>query len=279
MEKRLLWAALAFLVCLPLFSHSEEVFESSAVSALGWDMTNVLPPQAGLQVNSVFYRYTTQKAVEDALIVHVQNEDTAGPGYIFRSSDDWTGVPGNTITRFVPVSLAGSRFGQGSIQTEGFGTVSNPTVIYNYSYEPCFDPQSDPSCPGYVPPFEPLEMEMYDPLSDEFIRMQMERKATQDRTDEEDRDRRRMQSMKESRLEKALGAASSAMLTANALAMEAQLLSMSVIPTTYQTSLVGGRYDDSIELPSKKLPDNPSGRRVGLAQQLLHERMVDSQYD
>jgi hypothetical protein len=122
-------------------------------------------------------------------------------------------------------------------------------------------------------------MEVYDPLSDEFIRMEMERKATQDRTDEEDRDRRRMQSMKQERLEKALSAVNTAMLTANALAMEAQLLSMSVIPTTYQTSLVGGRYDDSIELPSKKLPDNPSGRRVGLAQQLLHERMVDSQYD
>jgi len=237
----------------------------------------VLPPQAGLQVNSVFYRYTTEKAVEDALLVHVQNEDTDGPGYIFRSTDDWTGVPGNTITRFIPVSLAGSRFGQGSIQTEGFGTVSNPTVIYNYSYDPCFDPQSDPSCPGYLPPFEPLEMEMYD--SDEFIQAELDRKATLDRTDEEERDRRRMQGMKQERLEKTLSAVNTAMLTANAAAMEAQLVAMSVIPSSYQTTIVGGRYDDSVELPSKKLPDNASGRRVGLAQQLLHERMVDSQYD
>jgi len=242
-------------------------------------MTNVLPPQAGLQVNSVFYRYTTQKAVKDALLVHVQNEDTAGPGYIFRSTDDWTGVPGNTITRFVPVAFAGDRFGQGSIQTEGFGTVSNPTVIYNYSYDPCFDPQSDPSCPGYMPPLPVLEVEMYDPLSDEFIQAELDRKATLDDTDEEERDRRRMQSTKESRLEKALSVVNTALLTANAAAMEAQLLSMSVIPSTYQTTIVGGRYDDSVELPSKKLPDNERGRRIGLAQQLLHERMVDSQYD
>ena len=242
-------------------------------------MTNVLPPQAGLQVNSVFYRYTTQKAVEDALLVHVQNEDTAGPGYIFRSTDDWTGVPGNTITRFVPVALAGSRFGQGSIQTEGFGTVSNPTVIDNYSYDPCFDPQSDPSCPGYMPPLPTVTVEEYDPLSDEFIQAELERKASLDDTDEEDRDRRRMQGFKQERLEKALSAVNTALLTANAAAMEAQLLSMSVIPSTYQTTIVGGRYDDSVELPSKKLPDNERGRRVGLAQQLLHERMVDSQYD
>ena len=242
-------------------------------------MTNVLPPQAGLQVNSVFYRYTTQKAVEDALLVHVQNEDTAGPGYIFRSTDNWTGVPGNTITRVVPVALAGSRFGNGSIQTEGFGTVSNPTVIYNYSYDPCFDPQSDPSCPGYMPPLPTVTVEDYDPLSDEFIQAELDRKASLDDTDEEDRDRRRMQSGKQERLEKALSAVNTALLTANAAAMEAQLLSMSLIPSTYQTTIVGGRYDDSVELPSKKLPDNERGRRVGLAQQLLHERMVDSQYD
>ena len=242
-------------------------------------MTNVLPPQAGLQVNSVFYRYTTQKAVEDALLVHVQNEDTAGPGYIFRSTDDWTGVPGNTITRVVPVALAGSRFGNGSIQTEGFGTVSNPTVIYNYSYDPCFDPQSDPSCPGYMPPLPALEVQEYDPLSDEFIQAELDRKASLDDTDEEERDRRRMQSKKQERLEKALSVVNTALLTANAAAMQAQLLSMSLIPSTYQTTIVGGRYDDSVELPSKKLPDNERGRRVGLAQQLLHERMVDSQYD
>lgn len=88
-----------------------------------------------------------------------------------------------------------------------------------------------------------------------------------------------MQGFKQERLEKALSAVNTALLTANAAAMEAQLLSMSVIPSTYQTTIVGGRYDDSVELPSKKLPDNERGRRVGLAQQLLHERMVDSQYD
>lgn len=70
-------------------------------------MTNVLPQQLGLTVNSVIYRYTTEKNTEDDMLVHVQNENLLGNGYIFRSTDDWSGLPGNTINKTVPVGAIG----------------------------------------------------------------------------------------------------------------------------------------------------------------------------
>jgi len=277
--------ALGLLAYLPSYSYSEEVFgstQNAAGSGFVWDMTNVLPAEAGLQVDSVFYRYTTQKVIEDNLIVYVQNRNAEGPGYIFRSADDWSGLPGNTLTRLVPVpGLEGSVFGEGSIETEGFGTVSSPTVIYNYSFDPCFDPQSSPACPGYRPELLIPEMpEVIDPLNDQFIQDELERKASLKDQDQEDRDRRRMAAeKKQDRLEKALGAVNSALMTASAEAKAAELFALSMIPTTYVTSLPSGTYEDTLDFSSKKLPDNNKGRRVGLAQQVLHEKMVDSQYD
>jgi hypothetical protein len=40
----------------------------------------------------------------------------------------------------------------------------------------------------------------------------------------------------------------------------------------------GGVYNETIKLVDKKIDDNKQGLRNGLAQQLLHEKMVDMQY-
>ena len=66
-------------------------------------MQNILPQQAGLTVGSVIYRYTAVKNIEDDMLVHVQNEDALGDGYIFRETDDWSGLEGNNIYKVVPV--------------------------------------------------------------------------------------------------------------------------------------------------------------------------------
>lgn len=244
-------------------------------------MVNILPQQAGLQVNNIFYRYTTIKNTADPFSVAIQNEDAQGPGFIFRSVDDWTGLPGNTLTRVIPTNIPIDRMGQGSIETTGFGTVTDPTVIYSYQYDPCFDPQSSPECPGFIPPMPEVAMpQIRDPLDDEFIQEEMKRKATLEDQDQEERDRRRIAAeKKEDRLERALGAVNSALMTASAEAKAAELFALSAIPTTYVTSLPSGTYEDTLDFSSKKLPDNNRGRRVGLAQQVLHEKMVDSQYD
>jgi uncharacterized membrane-anchored protein len=46
----------------------------------------------------------------------------------------------------------------------------------------------------------------------------------------------------------------------------------------YATSIPGGVYKESVSLVDTKLPENRKGLRNGLAQQILHEKMVDMQY-
>lgn len=243
-------------------------------------MTNLLPAQAGLEVNGVIYRYTTEKDPAADMLVHVQNENALGSGYIFRSTDDWSGLPGNTINKSVPVAnIPIEYWGLGSIEVEGEGTVKDSTVIYNYSFDPCFNPQSSPDCPGYV---EPVNIDTFiyeDPLEDPFIKKELEKEAPSKDEDQEERDRRKEKSKKkEKRLETALGAVNSALFTAQAVAQEAELLAMNVQIINYQTSMPGGKYEETVQYKDKQLPENPRGLRTGLAQQLLHEEMVEMQY-
>ena len=46
----------------------------------------------------------------------------------------------------------------------------------------------------------------------------------------------------------------------------------------YAADIDGGVYKEIVVLPTKDIPDNKRGLRNGLAQQVLHERMVQSQY-
>lgn len=247
-------------------------------------MTNVLPQQAGLEVNGVVYRYTTVKKTEDDMIVNIQNQNALGPGYIFRSSDNWSGLPGNTIQKAVPINNIPIQFwGDGSIDVEGQGEVVNASVVYTYQFDPCFNPQSDPSCPGYID-FNQYTIEVtegYDPLDDEFVQQEMERKAKLDDEDEKDRQRKKVADEKKQRdrLEVALGAINSALLTAEAEAKAAELFALAEIPQTYTVvNIPGGSYNESARLIDAKLPDNPRGARNTWAQQLLHEQMIDLQY-
>ena len=47
----------------------------------------------------------------------------------------------------------------------------------------------------------------------------------------------------------------------------------------YGANIRGGEYKDTIVLVDKKLEDSKAGLRNGLAQQILHEQMIDMQYD
>lgn len=258
--------------------------QNAASEALQWTMTTVLPQQTGLMVNGVVYRYTTEKDPNDPLLVHVQNENARGEGYIFRETDDWSGLPSNTINKAVPISnIDISYWGDGSIVTEGFGTVKNASVIYTYQYDPCFDPQSRPDCPGYKDPFvlELGEVEVVDPLDDDLIQDELDRKAMLDDEDQEDRDRKKVKSKKklDERLEKVLGIVNTTILAAEAQAKHAELMALAQIPTTYTVSISGGTYEETTVLLDKKLPENRKGLRNNLAQQLKHQEMVDMQYE
>jgi hypothetical protein len=278
-------AALALLVCSS-YSYSEEIFGTTqnAADALQWTMTEVLPQQAGLTVSNVIYRYTSVKQIEDDMLVHVQNQNAQAPGFIFRETDDWSGIPGNTINKVVPVqNIPIELWGDGSIEVEGIGEVTNASVFYSFQYEPCFDPQSDPTCPGYKDPFDMMmeAVDVYDPMKDQFIQDELDRKAVMDEEDEEDRQRRKMmaEGKKESNLEGALSIVNTALMTAEAQAKAAELMAMNFIPQTYYQAIPDTKYEETVVLNGGNIPDNNKGRRVGFAQQLLHEKMVDSQYN
>ena len=273
--------ALLVLVAYSSYSSSEIVFGSTnPTSGYDWVMTNILPQQAGLTVGSVIYRYSVNKVTEDPMLVHVQNENAAGSGYIFRSTDDWSGLPGNTINKAVSVGdIPLESWGAGSIEVEGIGTVEDPTVVYTYRYDNCFDPQSDPTCIGYVAPVNYEDTFSYvDPLSDEFIQAELARKAEIEEEEEAERKARESEKKKE-KLEELLGGVNTAMLDAQATAQADALFSMNYMPISYYSSIPGGSYADTLKYQDKQLPSNKKGRRIGLAQQLLHEEMVESQYD
>ena len=274
------------------YSYSETIFGTTGNAtqdSMNWVMSNVLPKQAGLTVGSVVYQYTTIKNTEDDMIVHVQNEDALNEGeYIFRETDDWSGLPSNTINKVVAVDeIVIDRWGDGSIEIEGQGEVIEPRVVYNYRFDPCFDPQSDITCPDYVPPFDesmlPDEPEVVDPLENDVIQDEIDRKATLKDEEEEEQDRQKTKSKEKKKervsLEKVLGIVNDSLLSAESVALHNELISLNYIPKTYFVTLPDTKYEETVVLKDANLPKNKKGRRVGLAQQLLHQQMVDSQWE
>lgn len=278
----------ALLAYLPHYSYSNEVYGqtvNAAANGLNWVMPSILPEQAGLRVSDVIYRYTTVKDRSDDMVVSVQNENAVAPGYVFRSIDDWSGLPGNKINKVVPVDLIPLElWGNGSIEIEGKGEVVDPFVIYNYRYDPCFDPQADPSCPGYIPeylpePVNPLDL-IDDPLEDELIQAELEKETEKGDEEEDEEDSQRMQALllEMEKLENLLGGVNAQLESAQAALILQELINMSALPVSYSKQLRGGTYEDTLQYDTRRVPSNLKARRVGLAQELLHQEMVNSQY-
>lgn len=278
----------ALLAYLPHYSYSNEVYgqtTNAAANGLNWVMPSILPEQAGLRVSDVIYRYTTVKDRSDDMVVSVQNENAVAPGYVFRSIDDWSGLPGNKINKVIPVDLIPIElWGNGSIEIEGKGQVVDPFVIYNYRYDPCYDPQADPSCPGYIPeylpePVNPLDL-IDDPLEDELIQAELEKETEKGDEEEDEEDSQRMQALllEMERLENLLGGVNAQLESAQAALILQELINMSALPVSYSKQLRGGTYEDTLQYDTRRVPSNLKARRVGLAQELLHQEMVNSQY-
>lgn len=269
-------------------SYSEQVFgttQNAASSSYNWVMQNILPQQAGLTVSNVIYRYNAIKEVQDDMIVYVQNEDALGDGYVFREEDDWSGLPGTGIRKVIPVgAIPLQRWGDGSIEIQGEGSVENASVTYTYQYDPCFDPQSDPSCPDYQVPYN-LEdiipvIEFEDPLQDEFIRAEMEKKAKLEREKEqEEYERKKLNQKVTVDLEKMLGGLNMQMMNDSAILQEQALFALNYIPKSYLESIDGREYNDVLKFEQKEISDNRKARRAIFAQQLKHEKMLELQYD
>ncbi len=276
------------LAFLHSYSYSSDIVYGStgnaASQALNWAMANVLPQQAGLQVGSVIYRYTATKDPSADMLVHVQNQDALGSGYIFRETDDWSGLPGNTINKIVAINdIPIQRWGDGSIVVEGSGQVSDPSVIYTYKYDPCFNPQSNPSCPGYQPPIPEQEIadhNIYNALDDSAVLAATE-ETDPDLYDRDGKRKTNSEKREDAILQQGLAASENALNISSDVAQAFMIDAManeSRFNPYYRSAIAGGSYTDTLFMPGNDIPDNKKGLRNNLAQQILHERMVDLQY-
>jgi hypothetical protein len=99
---------------------------------------------------------------------------------------------------------------------------------------------------------------------------------------EEDKEEALEEIKRKYRLEKAMS-----VIDKNALVAESSRLDLIAASASaaferqgyYSAVIPGGVYKDSVILVDKKLPDARAGLRNGLAQQLLHQKMVDMQFN
>lgn len=255
-----------------------------------WVMTNVLPQQMGLEVTNIFYRYTAVKDPDTGMIVYVQNEDAANEGeYVFRSIDDWSGLPGNTITKSIPIdAILGSRFGDGEIVVEGEGRVDDPFIVYSYRFDPCFNPQSSPDCEGFIPPIPDIP-EVADPLEDDYVQDEIDRKAVMRSEEDEEEEREGVvegseEDLEKQMLEERLGIAMESSLAAMDNATEMALANMNVFPIAYSASLTSPEYVSTAYISDngtlvKTLVRQSRGIRMNNAQDKLHRALVRSQFE
>ena len=277
-----------FLALWPSYSqcdpYSYGVSGNAASTALSWSMGSVLPSIPGLDINGLLYRYTAVKNPEDDMKVHIRNLNAKGDGYTFSETDDWSGVPGNTIVKSFPLAnVAASKWGNGSIAVEGKGSVSDAFVIYSYRVDECYDEQSNPACPGYVKPIPVIPVvEIYDALEDEAVLGAID-EDTEFKYDENgDLILEEEVEEKETRLEMGLIASANALTLFKAQGQSDIIMAINRqtnINMYYNASINGGAYEDVAGLVDSKLPDNKKALRNNLAQQILHEKMVNMQYN
>jgi hypothetical protein len=247
-------------------------------------MSSVLPDIPGLDVNGLLYKYTTVKNPEDDMKVHIRNLNAEGEGYTFSATDDWSGVPGNTIVKSFPLAnVASSKWGDGSITVEGEGSVTDPLVVYSYRIDECFDPQLNPSCPDYVKPIPVIPVvEVYDVLEDDEAMGAIDA----DNDFEYDEDGNLILSEEEeeeqTRIELGLTASANALTLFKTQGQDQIIMAINQqtnINMYYNASINGGAYNDAPTLADSQISDNKKGLRNNLAQQILHEEMIDMQYN
>lgn len=286
------------VVCWPSYSYSESIapyygYTGNAITdqSLRWSMGNVLPEAPGTDIENVIYSYRIDKETGDLVRVHVYNENADGTGYIFRETDEWRpgSLSGTQINKVVPLGrIHRDQFGDGGIDVEGPGSVYDANVVYTYRVTPCYDPQFDPNCPGYVIPVPDIPEvnldDLYDVTKDENVNLERKTSLEQDEENLDENEKKKKEEEEELkrkyRLEKALSASdASALFAENQRIQQMNAIMQTAVTNQYLgVNIPGGEYKESITLADKDLPDAKNGLRNGLAQQLLHQQMVDSQY-
>ena len=236
----------------------------------------------GMDVSGVLYSYEAVKNLSDNLVVTIGNSKVGG-GTVFEDTEDWSQKYGGKIKKVLPMPYTPlAVFGDGYVKKTGQGTIEDVSVIYLYRFDSCFNPQADPSCPGYVKPKPPPvpEIPNYDALEDESVQLAQEktdRELLED--DEENRDDEDEED-KDADLEFALASTVNALTMANQVAQSVILNSINSatnIGTYYVAKIPGGYITESVVLQGGNIVDNRRALR-SLAQDNLMNEMIEEQY-
>jgi len=269
---------------------------NAAQNGLRWALTNILPdfsqPFMTVEINGLNYQYTMVKEKDADATVTLSHDDLANPGdKIFENTDDWSQLHGGTIRKFFRFGYTNAnRWGEGSLEIEGEGSIEDPYVIYNYkmvideTMQKCFlTPLADPMCPGYDDALSDYIANLEaptvdDPFYDEWVQANLAEEA--EKPKEEEVIEEAEEEEREESLEEQLGGESlEAMVdTSEQASILAELAQVPKLNQYYATSLQGGVYEETLKLPTTNYPDNRRALR-NLASDANHRTMVRSQYE
>ena len=283
------------VVCFwPYSSYSEVVngsTDNASASAYTWVMQNILPAQTGLTIEGVYHKYTITKDTHADAIVSITNENVNGTGYIYEYHDNWNQLPSNTKFKYDPIaSSLGTLWGKGQIKVTGAGTLSNVNIRYQYRFDTCFIPLSDPTCPDfrnalyqYLIDNDLLNNEpsIDDPYYNEWVKFQLEQTAkeeeklevAEEELEEEEEEKLTMQD-----LFSVEGLTKKLSDPFEQVKMLQKMASLEKLEGYYDVVIQGGVYEDTIKLVDGSIKDNFRVLR-NLSQSKVHEEMINMQYN
>ena len=235
----------------------------------------------GMDISGVIYTYDPKKELADDFVVTIEN-DKVGGGFVWQDTEDWSGKHPIRIKKVIPLSYTPlALFGKGRVRTSGTGTLEDVSVIYMYRFDSCFNPQSDPNCPGYVKPKPPAvpKIPNYDALEDDSVKLAQkntDRKLLED--DEENREEDEEDD--NSDIQTLLASTTNALTLANQVAQSAIVNSINGatnIGTYYVAKIPDSYITESVVLQGGNNVDNRRALR-SLAQDNLMNQMIEEQY-
>ncbi len=280
------FSALWVLLLLPLssFSYSFGYTPNAALNGLEWSMNPTyigVNAIGGMDISGVIYTYNPIKLLEDDFVVTVEN-DKVGGGFVFQDTEDWSQKYPIRIKKVIPLAYTPiAVFGDGRIRTTGTGTLEDASVVYIYRFDHCFDPQIDPSCPGYKKPEPPKlpDLPDYDALQDESVKL-AQKETDRELLEEEEAKEEEEEEDEEEEMEMLLATTENALAIANGISQSILMATINQatnINSYYVAQIPGKIYRESIVLQDKDIVDNRRAFR-SLGQDKLMNQMIEEQY-
>jgi len=285
MQSRLWVLSLLLFYSSSIQAYSFGYTPNVAINGLQWSMTPTYLGAdgiGGMDVSGVTYKYTPIKNKNDNYVVTLEN-DKVGGGYVFQDVQDWSQREGGTEVRrtialpYTPIAV----FGDGRLKQEGTGSIENADVRYIYRFDPCFDPQSDPNCPGYKKPKPPPlpDIPDYDALQDESVAI-AQAETDKKLLDDEQAEKEEEEEEEEESLEFMLADVENALTIANEIAQSVilqQLNNVTNLTNYYVSTIPDNYYPDAVALQGGTIVDNRRALR-SLSQDARMNEMIEEQY-